>query len=488
MNTREYIGARYVPKFSNPYDWDKNRRYEALEIVYHNNASYISRIPVPIGIDINNTEYWLFAANYNGQIEEFRRETALVLNQYSSLVQNSEKLIGKSWITNPVTSNDAVLSNPNRVLVIGDSYNDEGRNQYVVANVTTWGNHLKKIMGFSDDNFKTYGLSGAGWTCKGNAHSHSELRNMSFGEAVRYLHTAEHYYDKIIICGGLNDLFRAELGETDIADIPQIITDTVEYIHTINKNCDVYIGVCGYAFHSGYGKMKKLIETICGITGCKFTFLSNIHNSMKGKRYVLSEDFVHPTNEGTLRIAQAVYNALNGNILNYCYHPNIYYTVNNKNNNVGAMSFIVRIDNDVFKMTTYNIWTNLIGYVIPTGGFAHTIEIGEVADYEFTAFNNDDIFNSCYCSMKATTKMDNVMVGSATNPSNVGTKDCTLYLKWYLKSVGNQSNLKTYLMLDLSATCEHNGTVVGIRGGEFSSEQPIFEVPLTSDTCSSLNI
>lgn len=487
MSAREYIGARYVPKISDPYDWSKNRRYEALEVVYYNNASYISRIPVPVGIDINNTDYWVFAANYNGQIEEFRQETALVLNQYIRLLQNSEKLIGKSWVTNPVTSNDVVLSNPNRVLVIGDSYNDDGRTQYATYDVTTWGNHLREIMGFSADNFKSYGLSGAGWTCTGNAHSHSELSDMTFGDAVRYLHTAEHYYDKIIICGGFNDLLRKDTVGADITKIPQAITETVEYIHTINRNCDVYIGVCGYVFQTAQGEMKKLVETICGITGCKFTFLSNVHNSMKGKTYLLN-DLLHPTNEGSLRIAQAVYNALNGNILNYCYHPDSYYDVLNVNNNNVAMRFLVSINNDVFKMSTFNIWPNLVGYVMPTGtGFERVIQIGEVPNYPFTSFNYDT-FDRCNCSMTATAEMDDVMLGTEAAPTNVGTQLCTLYLMWYLQSVGEGSDLKTYLMLRISGTCEYNETVYGLRGGTFSANHVMFKTPSATDFSTSLNV
>ena len=39
-NTRQYIGARYVPKFSNPIEWNRNNSYEALTIVTYLNNSY----------------------------------------------------------------------------------------------------------------------------------------------------------------------------------------------------------------------------------------------------------------------------------------------------------------------------------------------------------------------------------------------------------------------------------------------------------------
>lgn len=64
---RQYIGARYVPTFADPIEWDNLRNYEPLTIVTHNNNSYTSKKDVPVGTDINNTEYWALTGNYNAQ-------------------------------------------------------------------------------------------------------------------------------------------------------------------------------------------------------------------------------------------------------------------------------------------------------------------------------------------------------------------------------------------------------------------------------------
>lgn len=68
MATRQYIGARYVPKFADPVEWDSIRSYEPLIIVTYLNNSYTSKIPVPAGVDIGDTKYWVNTGNYNGQI------------------------------------------------------------------------------------------------------------------------------------------------------------------------------------------------------------------------------------------------------------------------------------------------------------------------------------------------------------------------------------------------------------------------------------
>ena len=67
---REYVGARYVPKFSdvNGGQWDSQYSYEALEIVQNGNDWYTSVQPVPVGAALNDLSYWRQTGNYNGAI------------------------------------------------------------------------------------------------------------------------------------------------------------------------------------------------------------------------------------------------------------------------------------------------------------------------------------------------------------------------------------------------------------------------------------
>ena len=67
---REYVGARYVPMFSNVNGgvWSNIYEYEALTIVKNGTDFYTSRKKVPIGIDISNTEFWVLTGDYNGAI------------------------------------------------------------------------------------------------------------------------------------------------------------------------------------------------------------------------------------------------------------------------------------------------------------------------------------------------------------------------------------------------------------------------------------
>lgn len=80
MGVTQYIGARYVPIFADPIEWNSSRKYEPLTIVLHGGNSYTSKQSVPKGIDISDARYWASTGVYNAQIEQYRDETAQALN------------------------------------------------------------------------------------------------------------------------------------------------------------------------------------------------------------------------------------------------------------------------------------------------------------------------------------------------------------------------------------------------------------------------
>lgn len=92
MAVTQYIGARYVPLFADPIEWDSTRTYEPLTIVYNGGNSYTSRQFVPAGIPIDNESYWALTGNYNAQIEQYRTEVA----QYDGRIEKNSTDIAKN--------------------------------------------------------------------------------------------------------------------------------------------------------------------------------------------------------------------------------------------------------------------------------------------------------------------------------------------------------------------------------------------------------
>ena len=99
MAVKQYIGARYVPKFASPIEWAADTSYEALTIVTFNNASYTSKVQVPptVGNPAKNPQYWALTGNYNSQVEQYRQEVETsktdLAGQMKQLKTDTEKAI-----------------------------------------------------------------------------------------------------------------------------------------------------------------------------------------------------------------------------------------------------------------------------------------------------------------------------------------------------------------------------------------------------------
>lgn len=87
MAVRQYVGARYVPKFADPVVWQSGMSYEALTIVTYNNSSYTSKLSVPatVGNPADNDTYWALTGNYNAQVEAYREITENLQSEFNNL-------------------------------------------------------------------------------------------------------------------------------------------------------------------------------------------------------------------------------------------------------------------------------------------------------------------------------------------------------------------------------------------------------------------
>lgn len=155
MGTRQYIGARYVPKFYEnslgTAEWQAGVIYEPLTIVTYNRNSYTSKrnVPANVGNPSANAFYWVATGNYNEQINELQ-------NDVNALQEDSETLKNQvNWYT------------PEMFGAVGDGTTDDSqafiamlaavsagdtivltKNKYKVNSPLTINKHDLKIIGF----------------------------------------------------------------------------------------------------------------------------------------------------------------------------------------------------------------------------------------------------------------------------------------------------------------------------------------------------
>lgn len=131
MSTRQYIGARYVPKF---FDWDGSPEwrsgvaYEALTIVTRNGNSYTSKIPVPSNITApeNNPTYWAATGLYNEQVESIRQGLLDAQGNITDLDRRLDTAEGD--IDSLETAVQNLITKSKRILVVG------GNSEYTTIN------------------------------------------------------------------------------------------------------------------------------------------------------------------------------------------------------------------------------------------------------------------------------------------------------------------------------------------------------------------
>lgn len=111
MATSQYIGARYVPLFADPYDWDDTREYEPLTVVYSKGNSYTSRQYVPKGTPLTDENYWAITGNYNAQVEQYRKEAKEAGAKCDTAVKDSSEALSLARTNERgIAENDAELA------------------------------------------------------------------------------------------------------------------------------------------------------------------------------------------------------------------------------------------------------------------------------------------------------------------------------------------------------------------------------------------
>lgn len=118
MTTRQYIGARYIPVFADPVEWDDTRTYEALMMVQHLGETYMTKQAVPIGVQLPDTsqgeesnEFWVHMSNWNAQVESYRKEVL----QYNDRISNVENALPISDFDSENTVTDSLTNLQNQI-------------------------------------------------------------------------------------------------------------------------------------------------------------------------------------------------------------------------------------------------------------------------------------------------------------------------------------------------------------------------------------
>lgn len=194
-SVREYIGARYVPVFANPAQWDNGREYEPLTIVMNEGNSYTSTQYVPTGIDINNETYWALTGNYNAQVEAYRKEVQTFDNRITTNTNDIETNMAEIADLKKSVNSINTKTSDKIFIVIGDSFSTNVGSD--PSGTPLWHTIVANKMGWTVDNFA---VNGTGFVAGGNDNFINQLNRViakyPTGEGIAH----------IAVFGGWNDV------------------------------------------------------------------------------------------------------------------------------------------------------------------------------------------------------------------------------------------------------------------------------------------
>lgn len=294
MANRQYIGARYVPKyFENPDGsnaWIPGIEYEALTIVKYAGATFISKIPVPstIGSPNENTKYWIIS-NSGGVPQN-------ILEQIN---QNTDNIATLESEVNAIdTKIDNLVSiSKRRWVVLFDSFGTITSDQ---SNLTI-PQVIKNNIGASDKDFYIIAKGGAGFNYT-NENSFTKLLQ----EAIPNIEQPESITD-LLIFGGANDAGSEE------SQVYQGMTEFVTLAKTTFNNAKIGCGVfsrgCSYEQVNLAINTKKYYHRITELSGFYMTNCEYIMHQIS----LYDTDLLHPKPSKILQLG----NELTQWVLNY---------------------------------------------------------------------------------------------------------------------------------------------------------------------------
>ena len=292
MATRQYIGARYVPKFyQNSVDgstqWESNVVYEPLiYVTLTNGHMYISKkqVPATVGSPASNIDYWLDIGSYNGFIDELQ-------SQIDDLVTDVNGLTAKT--SSGKFSGDELI-------FLADSYGVDSS-----VGGTSWLTRIKSVY----PNCYSNATSGAGF-CTLDSGGHDFLSHLTdLSSSI----TDKAKIKQIIVVGGSNDANRLTAEAITTADIESKIIQFCTYAATNYPNAVVKVLFCGTQtsvdgrYVDGCTRTAREYRSAMSFRP-NGVYSDNAENIMKNREFV--SDSVHPNYTGSLQIFYAVSSAI----------------------------------------------------------------------------------------------------------------------------------------------------------------------------------
>ena len=267
MAIREYVGARYVPRFRGLYD--ATQIYDALDVVDNGSGtSYIAKKTVPAGTALTNTDYWFVYGASSGAIYDLQTRMGVVENDIAEIKGDKYIFIGDSYALPSYFGTD------NWIDTMIDDLGIPSGDYYIAREGAIGFLNLQN----PDENFLT------------------KLQSivMDAEDKLQVKH--------IIVCGGAND------AAGTINNIVGAMQAFISYAKTNYPNAMIHVGCIGRSGTASGDKNCLQVSAVAYEKGCRYGahYIKNSQYIFNNKNNYRTGDTIHPTNSQCKEIGHAL--------------------------------------------------------------------------------------------------------------------------------------------------------------------------------------
>lgn len=274
MAIRQYIGARYVPRFMGTYD--ATQIYDALDVVDNGSGtSYIARKTVPAGTPLTDTDHWFVYGASSGAIIALQND----------MIQAQNDILGLQ------TDVDLLNIKANRgVIIITDSYGVQTN-----SDGDTFIDVFKNLVKIASDRFYYNSVPGAAFK---SSDPTLEFQTLLQNVTV----TNVNDITDVIVVGGANDTTGT------INEIVGKIWNFAAYVRATYPNAQTYLMPCGLTFTtSGMNNIiNKMVPAYKAAAKYGAYTIENSQYILRNSKYLNAGDLCHPNADGVDVIGQAL--------------------------------------------------------------------------------------------------------------------------------------------------------------------------------------
>ena len=297
MAIRQYIGARYIPKFMGTYD--ATQQYDALDVVDNGSGtSYIARKTVPAGTPLTDTEFWFVYGAASGAIVALQNDMINAQNDILGLQSDVSDAQADIGAVNNIVSNQH-----RRIVTIADSYGEHP----TVAD--SWQGKMSVMMDGIDYIYNMH-QNGIGYYRQSGGYNAVSLFNANLGNI-----TDPDTITDVVVCLGMNDAGQ------NLSDVRQAVNDLIDAVELNMPNATLWAGYPQCGIHMTDALLTDCINVVYAIEG-----VIGRHSKcrwMSGLEYIMHDtanqeaDEAHPNAAGSIEIVRGIATCMNGGVYKY---------------------------------------------------------------------------------------------------------------------------------------------------------------------------